>query len=66
MLALRTTPTSPWRDLFLQLTSTDAACCSPAGGWGAGGPHLNPDLELDGARGLGARTDEEQRKEGEA
>ena len=65
MLALRNTDLT-LEDLFLQLTSTDAAQLSPQEDGEPAAPHLNPDLELDGDQDLAPETDEDSEKGGEA
>ena len=67
MLALRNTDLT-LEDLFLQLTSTDAAQLSPQEDGEPAAPHLNPDLELDGDQDQdqAPETDEDSEKGGEA
>ena len=67
MLALRNTDLT-LEDLFLQLTSTDAALVPPQEEEGGEAPQLDPDqdLELDGDQDLAPETDEDSEKGGEA
>ena len=67
MLALRNTDLT-LEDLFLQLTSTDAALVPPQEEEGGEAPQLDPDqdLELDGGQDLAPETDEDSEKGGEA
>ena len=67
MMALRNTDLT-LEDLFLQLTSTDAALVPPQEEEGGEAPQLDPDqdLELDGDQDLAPETDEDSEKGGEA